>query len=357
MKHKNIPIFIAHEGCPNNCVFCDQKSITGTCLKADRDIKPEIENALSTIDDADNVEIAFFGGSFTGIDIHVMTRLCDTAFEFVKSGKVSSIRLSTRPDYINDKILDILKSRGVQTIELGIQSMKDDVLYASGRGHTAECTRKACKLIKEYGFNLCGQMMIGLPESSINDEIYTANEICALGCTQTRIYPTVVFHNTQLYNMCLDGSYKPLEISDAVQRCAKVYEIFRENNVEILRIGLHSSEELQDESKVYAGAFHPALGEIVIGEYYYNKILNEIENIKADISKYSGKKRLIIYTKKENVSKMCGHKKANKYRLKEILSDFGVFDVCFKTKDNVQNALFDYRIENFNNKSKDTEEK
>ncbi len=357
MKHKNIPIFIAHEGCPNNCVFCDQKSITGTRLKADRDIKPEIERALSTITDSGDIEIAFFGGSFTGIDIHVMTRLCDTAFEFVKSGQVDCIRLSTRPDYINEKILDILKARGIRTIELGIQSMKDDVLNASGRGHTAECTRRACKLIKEYGFELCGQMMIGLPCSSIEDEIYTASQICEIGCTQTRIYPTVVFHNTKLYNMCLDGSYNPLEISDAVYRSARVYEIFRDNNVEVLRIGLHSSEELQSESKVYAGAFHPALGELVIGEYYFNKVLQRLDEIKADILNCNGKKRLIIYTQKENVSKMCGHKKVNKYRLKELLSNYGVFDVCFKPKDIIQNALFDYQIEIFNKKSNDTEEK
>ena len=166
MAHRNIPIFIPHLGCPNQCVFCNQRSISG-CKEFDReDVRAQIERALSTIPNGTETEIAFFGGSFTGIDRGLMTWLLDTAESYVKDGRVSSIRLSTRPDYITPEILKILSNYSVGTIELGLQSMDDEVLMRTARGHTAKTAREACRAVVEAGFSLVGQMMIGLPAST-----------------------------------------------------------------------------------------------------------------------------------------------------------------------------------------------
>jgi len=335
MRHINIPIFIPHEGCKNSCVFCDQRTITGNTLAADRDIRTEIDTALSTIKDSNDIEIAFFGGSFTGINTSLMTRLCDNAFEYVKQGKVKSIRLSTRPDYIDEGILTILKERGITDIELGLQSMSQKVLDASKRGHTVEDTKKACRLIKDFGFNLVGQMMVGLPCSEAQDEVYTAREICALGCDATRIYPTVVFYGTELYNMAKSGTYSPLSIDEAVTRSCEVYKVFRENNVDVLRIGLCSSDELCDSRKVYAGANHPSLGELVIGEYRYELLKNRLSDIKNTLLDTNEDKVLCIYCNKSEISKFCGQQKTNKLRLIKDFENCGVKNIRFISSENL----------------------
>lgn len=180
-------------GCPNNCVFCNQRSISGKQNFCKENVENEIESALSTIPENTETEIAFFGGSFTGIDRDLMLYLLDTAQKYIDEGRVQSIRLSTRPDYIDDEILTILSHYGVKNVELGLQSMDDDVLLATKRGHSSRQGAEACKLIKEYGFSLVGQMMVGLPGASLQSEKYTAEELCRLKVDAVRIYPTVVF--------------------------------------------------------------------------------------------------------------------------------------------------------------------
>ena len=325
-KHANIPIFIPHEGCKNECVFCNQRTITGTTGASDRNIVPEIETALSTIPYGYEVEIAFFGGSFTGISIDKMTRLLDAAYEYVKSGKVQSIRLSTRPDYIDKEILSILKSRGVTHIELGIQSMKQNILDSCKRGHTVNDTEKACKLINDYGFILGGQMMVGLPSSTPEDEIYTAEKIAELGAKESRIYPCIVFENTELCNMAKSGRYSPISIDEAVKRSADVYEIFRKHGIKVLRIGLQDSENLSDQDMVFAGANHPAMGELVLSEYYFNIIRQKLEKSSLLVSN-GHKKRLIIHCSDKNVSKISGQNKQNKTKILTLIRDFGFIDI------------------------------
>lgn len=347
--HANIPIFIPHEGCKNECVFCNQRTITGTNQGSDRDIVPEIESALKTIRDGVEAEIAFFGGSFTGIGIEKMTRLCDVAYGYVKSGKVKSIRLSTRPDYIDEEILNILKSRGVTHIELGIQSMSQKVLDASHRGHTVYDTQKACEKILRHGFILGGQMMIGLPQSTLSDEIETAKEIVRMGASEARIYPTVVFHNTHLCDMAKSGSYSPLSVQEAVIRSSAVYKIFREANVTVLRIGLQSSENLSSDKEVYAGANHPALGELVEGEYFYSKLCENTPVFKT-IASNSFENRLIIYCSDKSVSKVVGQNKKNKTRLLEQIQKYGYTDIkILKCSDFDEDKLF-FMCENITRK-------
>lgn len=321
-KHINIPVFIPHEGCPNDCVFCNQRTITGVSQKADRDISKEINLALSTYNGkTENAEIAFFGGSFTGIDRNTMISLLDTANSYVKDGKVSSIRLSTRPDYINTEILEILKSRSVTDIELGIQSMSEHVLEKSKRGHSVKDTQEACMLIKKYGFNLTGQMMIGLPGSSLDDEIFTAKKIAELGCDCARIYPTVVFENTKLCDMAKSKEYTPLSVQEAVGRGASVYEIFADNKIKVLRIGLQATEALISGDGVYAGANHSALGELIIGEFYFRYIKKILENNSFENNK--NKNTLLIKCAPGEQSKVSGQKKTNKIRIINYLQAKG----------------------------------
>lgn len=233
-KHVNIPVFIPHLGCPNMCVFCNQRSISGTVRYSRDDVRKTIDEALATVSPEQEAQIAFFGGSFTGIDRDEMIYLLETGYGYVKSGRVSSIRLSTRPDYIDAEILDILSRYGVKTIELGLQSMSDRVLAACKRGHTAEQGREACRMIKERGFELIGQMMIGLPCSTEEDEIYTAREICALGAHGARIYPTVVFLDTELADMAERGEYTPLSVEEAAGRSASVLDVFARTGVRVI---------------------------------------------------------------------------------------------------------------------------
>lgn len=311
-KHKNIPVFIPHLGCPNNCIFCNQRTISGTADYDKNNVRSIIENALSTIDASSNdVQIAFFGGSFTGIDRDEMLYLLGVGREFVESGKVSSIRLSTRPDYISEEILDILKSYCVKTVELGIQSMSDRVLSVCGRGHTSEDSRKACRMIKSYGFELVGQMMTSLPCSSRADDVMTAKEICAMGADGARIYPTMVFKNTELELLAINGEYRSPSLCESVSVCTDVFEVFIGHGVEVVRIGLAESEGLHDPGGIAYGAYHPAMGELVEGEHYYRLISGMI----AERNDGLKGKDLIVYCSPGEISKIAGQKGINRKRL------------------------------------------
>lgn len=309
MRHVNIPIFIPHEGCPNNCVFCNQRSISGTSCFDALAVDGLIKEALSTVSFEDSCEIAFFGGSFTGIDRELMLYLLGVAQKYVDSGRVQSIRLSTRPDYIDEGIIADLKKFSVKTVELGLQSFSDRVLSASGRGHTAERAREACRAVKDGGFRLIGQMMIGLPCSDIQSEITTAEEIIAAGADGARIYPTVVFYDTELAKMTERGEYKPLDNGEAVMRTKEVLKIFDKGGVPCIRVGLCSSDNLADDSCVMGGANHPSIGELARSEVYFDSICEEIE-----ARGFRGGE-LTVYVANGCVSKAVGQKKTNKQRI------------------------------------------
>lgn len=316
------------------CVFCNQRSISGKTHFEKESVIRDIETALSTIPSDAEVEIAYFGGSFTGIDRELMIYLLDVAESFIKNpidgrAKISGIRMSTRPDYINAEILDILSNYTVSAIELGLQSMDDGVLTLSKRGHNAEQARIACNLIKERGYYLVGQMMIGLPSSDIEKEIYTANMICDMGCDGARIYPTVVFYDTELACMCNENTYTPLDIDSAIERSACVLDIFNKRNVDCIRIGLCASDNLSDESLVMGGANHPALGELVMGEVYYKnmrEILLSREN-KCDSVEF-----LVPHG---DISKAIGQKGKNRERL---MREFSLKSIKFTESCDIDSA-------------------
>ncbi len=309
-RHINIPIFIPHLGCPNLCVFCNQRTISGVKSFDISSVQETIERNLSTARDGDECEIAFFSGSFTGIDRALMVELLEIAAGYKSEGRVSSIRCSTRPDYIDAEVLSVLKRYGVDTVELGVQSASNRVLSSSKRGHTSEVTERAARLIVESGMAFGGQMMIGLPDSTPEDEIMTARVIAALGAVEARIYPTLVFRDTELCSMTEDNGYKPLSLDEAIERSAAALEVLISNNIKILRIGLCESEGLSGGESLIAGPYHPAMGELVIGEVYYNRILRAISA--SDIDDGA---EIELFVPLAQTSKAIGHAKRNRERL------------------------------------------
>ncbi|MEI7810933.1 MAG: radical SAM protein [Ignavibacteria bacterium] len=269
-KHFTIPIFIPGLACPFQCVFCNQKEISGHLKIPEPDeITGLIERYLHTIDNKKSaVEIGFFGGNFTGVSVSEQEKLLKIANVYIDKGLVSSIRISTRPDYISPEILRFLKSYNVGTIELGAQSLDDDVLRLSGRGHKALDVVKASEMITSPGFSLGLQMMTGLPGDTLEKSIYTARKIISLGADNTRIYPALVIKNTKLEEMYLSGKYKPLNLDEAVLWSKELFKIFEEGRVNIIRAGLHPSEGLLSGESLVAGPFHVSFRELVLSELW-----------------------------------------------------------------------------------------
>lgn len=306
-KHTNIPIFIPHLGCPNNCVFCNQRKISGTVCFDKENVKGDIDAFLSTAAaKKGRLQLAYFGGSFTAIDRGDMLYLLKLGYEYIKSGRISSIRISTRPDAIDGEILSILREYGVGSIELGIQSLSDRVLEASGRGHDAKTSLKACELIKKYGsFELVGQMMTALPASTPADEIMTAEKICDAGADGARIYPTMVFAKTELDAMRLRGEYVPPDMEGLIERSAGAFAVFAKRGVNVIRIGLMEGETLHDPDGIVAGSYHPAMGELVLSRYYRRLMCEELDRMRECGN-------ITVFCARGETSKIAGHGRCNK---------------------------------------------
>lgn len=316
-KHLNIPVFIPHLGCPNGCVFCNQKKISGHAGFCRETVKKELDTAFSTVTGEIPAQIAYFGGSFTGIDREDMLFLLGVAKEYIDAGKCESIRISTRPDYISEEVLGVLWDHGVRTVELGIQSMDDGVLRASRRGHTAEDSARAMTLVKAFGFELVGQMMVGLPASTEASEIITAERICEMGADGARIYPTVVFRETALAEMAKKGEYLPLTTEEAVERTAAALGIFLARGVNVIRVGLQATEILTGGEETVS-AYHPAIGEMAYSRCFCDALEKTLKNEKAN-DKYAE-----ISVNPADLSKMIGQKGANRQYLQMRFSLRGI---------------------------------
>ena len=276
-------------------------------------VRDIIEQSLKTKPDYATAEIAFFGGSFTGIDRDLMIKLLSIAKEYVDSGLVTSVRCSTRPDYISDEILDILKKYSVNVIELGLQTASDRILDITKRGHTFSDEARAVRLIIDRGFTLVGQMMIGLPGSTIEDEIECARFIINSGAKFARIYPTVVFRDTELCHMTERGEYTPLSLDEATERSAAVLSLLRENGVKVIRVGLCSSENLVSDKTYFKGPNHPALGELVENKVYLSKMEEQIKE------NYIEKPKTVEFLIPKGArSKVIGQRQCNIKRLSEL---------------------------------------
>lgn len=317
-KQYVIPIFVPHLGCPNDCIFCNQKSISGQKSNMTKEKAKEIiENYLKSIDKENaQIEIAFFGGSFTAIEEERQEELLQVASEFVKSGKVESIRVSTRPDAIDKKILKRLKKYKVKTIELGVQSSNNYILKRINRGHTFEDVKKAAKLIRWNGFRLGVQMMVGLPESTTIDEINTAKELIKLKPKMVRIYPVLVIKNTPLEKELEKGTYKPLTVVQAVEVCKEIVRLFHDKNIDIIRIGLQPTDEISEpgseKSEVVAGPYHPAFRQLVESAMWYDAIVGKIKRLNVKV------KEVEVTVNPVDANNVIGHKKENVKNLKDL---------------------------------------
>ena len=276
-RHYNIPIFIPELACPFQCIYCNQQKISGRLkISSEDEILKIIDDHLSTIPvENSEVELAFFGGNFTGIDKSEQIRLLQLVNPFLKSGRIGGIRLSTRPDYIDEEILKMLKDFGVKTIEIGAQSLDDKVLRFSKRGHTAKDTERAAHLVLKANFSLGLQMMIGLPGDTMESAKFTANRIVELGANNTRIYPTLVIRDTVMENMFHEGRFKPLSLDEAVSWSKELLLIFEKGNVKVIKLGLHPSEGLLSGEDLISGPFHLSFRELVLTEIW-NDILKPL---------------------------------------------------------------------------------
>ena len=340
-KHANISIFIPHNGCPCSCSFCNQRSITGQKSQpTPEEVRQEIfaageymaahsekqlggrygidtstdkfgdANEINANDISENhhnadTQIAFFGGSFTAIDREYMLSLLKVADECVKKYNFDGIRISTRPDKIDREILEILKTYGVKAIELGAQSMCDDVLFANDRGHTAEDVEKAVSLIKDFGFELGLQMMTGLYKDTDEKAAETAQKLISLKPETVRIYPTAVLKSTKLEELFLIGEYKPQSVEQAVNLCADLLMKFEQTDIKVIRVGLHAQDEIGSE--VIAGAYHPAFKELCMSRIFLKNLLKVLS--KFAFGRYTVKvnqKSLSVANgqKKENIEKL-----------------------------------------------------
>ena len=339
-KQYIIPIFVPHLGCPNDCVFCNQKSISGEQrMITKEDVEKTINFYLENIRDKEaKKEVAFFGGSFTGIEVEKQEEFLQTAYEYVKQGKINSIRISTRPDYIDKQTLKRLKKYKVETIELGVQSANDYILKQSNRGHTFKDVQKASKLIRWYGFKLGHQMMVGLPESTRIDEINTAKELIKLKPKMVRIYPVLVIKNTKLEKEYLEGKYTPLTVIQSVEICKELVSMFNKNKIEVIRVGLQNTEEITDPniegSEVVAGPYHPAFRQLVESGLWYDTILNKIKQLNVKV------KKVEVTVNPQDANNVIGHKRENIEKLKEMYT----LDLIVKQDENIKQGKLELKV-------------
>ena len=331
-KQYIIPIFVPHLGCPNDCIFCNQKSISGQKKNMTKEeAKKIIDDYLKNIKNEDvQIEIAFFGGSFTAIEVEKQEELLELAYEYVKNGQVESIRISTRPDSIDKETLKRLKKYKVKTIELGVQSANNYILKRSNRGHTFEDVKRASKLIRRYKFDLGHQMMVGLPESTKIDEIKTAKALIKLRPKMVRIYPVLVIKNTKLEKEYKEGKYEPLPLVQAVETCKELVEMFVKKKIDVIRVGLQNTDEItnpeEKTSEVVAGPYHPAFRQLVESSLWYDAIVAKIKKLNVKV------KEVEVTVNPADSNNVIGHKKENVIKLKDTYD----VDLILKQDENIK---------------------
>ena len=304
-----------------------------------KDVKDTIEYYLKNFKDNHKyVEVAFFGGSFTAIDKEKQIELLEAAQEYIQNKLVNSIRISTRPDCIDKEILKRMKKYHVKTIELGVQSTNNYILSKCKRGHRGEDVKKASKLIRRFRFILGHQMMVGLPESTKQDELNTAKELIRLKPKIVRIYPVLVIKDTELADEYNRGEYTPLTLGQAVERCKEIVNLFNKNKINVIRIGLQNTEEISDpsteKSSVVAGPYHPAFRQLVESGMWYDAIVNKIKKVNAKV------KKVKIIANDININNIIGHKKENIEKLKEIYD----VDVVIERDEKIKPGKFKLEI-------------
>lgn len=315
-KQYTIPVFIPHLGCNNDCVFCNQRKISGnTRIQNLNEIRKDIDEHIKYIKDKRKVQIAFFGGSFTGIPINHQIKYLKLANEYITRGCVDSIRISTRPDYISIPILKMLKQYNVKTIELGVQSMDNIVLKHSKRGHLASDVIRAAVIINLMKMELGFQIMVGLPSSDLKSEIMTISKLLPFRPKQLRIYPVYVLEKSKLFDMYKNNEYTPLTLDDAANRTAEIIKICKSSDVQVIRIGLQSTDEISESNTSIVGPVSDNFAEYALSKIVIEKIEKEILNSLDVNSVDKTKKKLEIYVDKRYLSIAIGPNKVNKLYL------------------------------------------
>lgn len=309
-REQIIPVFVPHLGCPHQCVFCDQRRISGSTRGVTAEtVKNAIKAAAALPRCGAKRQLAFYGGSFTAIPLALQEELLAAGAEAIARGEIDAIRLSTRPDAVDGEVLERLKRFGVETVELGAQSMDDGVLRLSGRGHTARDVERAAAAVKAAGFRLILQMMTGLPGSSDEKDLETARRLLALRPDGVRIYPTVIVRGTELWDRWQRGEYREHTVEDAVRVCARLLPLFESAGVPVIRLGLNPTEELS-AGEAAGGAYHPALGELVKSRVMYDKARLLLEGTPPG-------SRVTLAAAESMLSQTIGQRKENLRRLKD----------------------------------------
>lgn len=307
--HSNIPIFLPQLACPHQCIFCNQNHISSqNDVPTPREARTIIERNLATIPRNYDIQIAFFGGSFTCLPLKTQKSYLQVAQPFIENGNVSGIRISTRPDYIDDDILRMLKRYHVTDIELGAQSTNDEVLRKSGRGHDRNAIQNAAEKINAYGFQLGLQMMLGLPGDTLENSLQTARDIISLGAKTTRIYPTLVVADTPLAKLYEQGKYTPLSLKQAVEWTSRIYTLFVENNVTVLKVGLHPNKDFTSNKYLLAGPFHPSFKELVISNIWK-------ERLKPIMQENCANQNITIFVSENELHNAIGYNSQNRNEL------------------------------------------
>jgi len=303
-----IPVFIMNSGCPHRCVFCNQKISAGNFPEKitqeyfDRTVTSYLE---WNKDKTRRVEIAFYGGSFTGIDSGDQEALLAMADAFIQRGLVHSIRISTRPDYIFEKQLSMLKKYNVATVEIGAESFVDDVLRYAGRGHCAADTEKAVMMLKKYGFKTGLHLMAGLPGDTAEGFDYSLDRTIELSPDTARIHPVLVFEGTALAEEFRKGAYRPLDIASAVELCRRAWEKLAAAGIRIIRMGVQTTPEMEKQATVLAGPVHPAFGSLVRSSVFYHSTVNVLKKISGDVQEirfYLSERDLSIFRGLNNIN-------------------------------------------------------
>ncbi len=316
MKHANISLFVPHAGCPHQCSFCNQKTISGKCEElTPEEVLRTLSVATEEVLNPQNTEIAFFGGSFTAIDREYMISLLEVAKPFVDKGIFSGIRVSTRPDAIDEEVLEILKYYGVTAIELGAQSTDEEVLLLNRRGHTREDIFEASRLIKSKGFSLGLQMMTGLSGDTTEKSLNTAKDIIHIKPDTVRIYPTIILQDTYLGELYEKGEYTTFSLEETVTLCASLLKMFFDNNIRVIRLGLHSGGNV--EEGYLAGPYHPAFGELCEARIYRELVEEMVKEIYPLSSEAAENRNITVFVNPREISKMTGQKGSNKLYFKE----------------------------------------
>lgn len=307
MKPFIIPIFISHLGCPHRCIFCDQETATGisrneTTPSSIRDVVREFLRYKRN--NCKDVQIAFYGGSFTALPAEKQIQFLKIAEEFIQRGEAKTVRISTRPDYVNNRILDVMQTYPVRTVELGAQSMDEGVLTLAGRGHTAQDTVRAVRLLRERGLAIGIHLMLGLPGDNREKAILSAEKIISLRPDFVRIHPTLVIRNTPLASLLNRGLYASMDLEEAVSLCKEIVLLFEQHRIPVVRMGIQPSPSLEKQGNIIGGPYHPAFGELVRSSILLDKV-------KAEIQKYMPTKTINIRVSPYDLSILKGQRNTN----------------------------------------------